>query len=138
MKKMRTSNKTITISLSLCVCVCGKVLTVLTRGGRGDGAVTGAVLCCVVWAPPTSKRSNRKRVPQIEVPCAILFIYFSCILFFALSTHTQTYTLIHTHMRPEQANFIFIFIISLRHINKSHGHTRRDAKRRRKIENDIK
>lgn len=121
LKKMRTSNKN--YNGCLYVCVCEKVLTVLTRE-RGWEVKDRAGACgCLVWAPPPPKKKEEPKAPRSTksvVPCAILFIYFSCILFFALCTHIDT--LIHTHTRAEQANFIFIFIISLRHINKSHGH----------------
>lgn len=120
-RKCERATKTIT-GVSMSVCVWKSVDSVDPREGVGGERQGGGVRLSRVGAPSSKKKEEPKapRSTKSVVPCAILFIYFSCILFFALCTHIDT--LIHTHARAEQANFIFIFIISLRHINKSHGH----------------
>lgn len=118
LNKMRSSNKNYN------GCLCMKVLTVLTREGGTVGRAGrqgGGVRLSRVGAPSSKKKEEPKapRSTKSLVPCAILFIYFSCIYFLRFA-HTHSHT--HIHPGAEQANFIFIFIISLRHINKSHGH----------------
>lgn len=110
------------------MCVCGKVLTVLTCG-RGDGGVRQcfAVSCgrlLLQKKQPKARSTNRGAV------CNIVYIFFVYFIFCAFHTHI--------HMRLERANFIFIFIISLRHINKSHGHaaTRNDGEKLKMILNN--
>lgn len=121
-RKCERATKTITgVSMSVCVKKCWQCWPERGGGRWKTGRGRAAVSC---GRPLLQKKKKEEpkapRSTKSVVPCAILFIYFSCILFFALCTHIDT--LIHTHARAEQANFIFIFIISLRHINKSHGH----------------
>lgn len=121
-RKCERATKTITgVSMSVCVKKCWQCWPERGGGRWNTGRGRAAVSC---GRPLLQKKKKEEpkapRSTKSVVPCAILFIYFSCILFFALCTHIDT--LIHTHARAEQANFIFIFIISLRHINKSHGH----------------
>lgn len=127
LKKMRTSNKNYNGCLYVCVCVCEKVLTVLTRE-RGWEMKDRAGACgCLVWAPPPPKKEKPKapRSTKSLVPCAILFIYFSCILFFALSTHTLTHT-----GRAGQFHFHIYHLFA--------AYQQKSRTQRRKIENDIK
>lgn len=129
-RKCERATKTITgVSMS----VCEKVLTVLTRE-RGWEVKDRAGACgCLVWAPPPPKKKKEEpkapRSTKSVVPCAILFIYFSCILFFALCTHTDA----HTHIDTSWAGQFHFHIYHL-----FAAYQQKSRTRRRKIENDIK
>lgn len=129
-RKCERATKTIT-GVSMSVCVWKSVDSVDPREGVGGERQGGGVRLSRVGAPSSKKKKEPKapRSTKSVVPCAILFIYFSCILFFALCTHTDA----HTHIDTSWAGQFHFHIYHL-----FAAYQQKSRTRRRKIENDIK
>lgn len=128
--KCERATKTITgVSMSVCVKKCWQCWPERGGGRWKTGRGRAAVSC---GRPLLQKKKEEPKAPRSTksvVPCAILFIYFSCILFFALCTHTDA----HTHIYTSWAGQFHFHIYHL-----FAAYQQKSRTRRRKIENDIK